>query len=86
MPFIKGQTKTGGRQKGTTDKKTQSQERQREIFNTMVDAKWKPLIEAQIVDAMNNFKARHYIFDQRIGKAKESIEHSGEIKGLILDG
>ena len=85
MPFIKGQSKTGGIQKGGKHAKTKSAERQRDIFNRMVDAKWVPLIEAQLKSSMTDTRARQYTIDQRVGKAKESVVADVTIEKLILD-
>lgn len=85
MPFIKGHKKEGGIQKGGKHAKTKSAERQRELFNKMVDAKWKTIIQAQVIEAVLDEKAREYVINQRIGKAKESIDQVVEVKGLVLD-
>jgi len=85
MPFIKGHKKTGGITKGGKHAKTKSAERQRELFNRMVDEKWTDIIAAQIKDSLKDYKPREYVINQRIGKAKESIDQVVEVKGLVLD-
>ena len=85
MPFVKGHKKEGGIKKGGKHAKTKSAERQRKLFNKMVDAKWKDIISAQIEDSIKDYKPREYVINQRIGKAKESVEAVVELKGLVLD-
>ena len=85
MAFVKGHKKAGGIQKGGKHGKTKSAERQRELFNKMVDAKWEPIIRTQIVAAVLDPKAGEYVINQRIGRAKESIDTIVEVKGLVLD-
>ena len=78
--FQKGNTVSKGKHA-----KTKSAERQRELFNKMVDAKWTDIISAQIEDSLKDYKPREYVINQRIGKAKESVEAVVELKGLVLD-
>ena len=80
-----GKREGAGVKKGSKHKKTKSAERQRDIFNKMVDAVWAPLIEAQLESAMKDTRARQYTIDQRVGKAKESVVADVTIEKLILD-
>lgn len=66
-----------GPKKGSKHKKTLEQERQRELFNKKVDAKWDELIEKQIKEGLINPVVGQYLINQRMGRAKESVEHSG---------
>lgn len=67
-----------GRPKGLKNKATLKFEELRSDFNNRVMEKWEVLMNAQLEDSLKNYKARHYTFDQTIGKAKENIELSGE--------
>ena len=78
--FQKGNKVSKGKQA-----KTKSAERQRAIFNKMVDEHWKPIILAQVSEALTDEKAREYVINQRIGRPKESVETVVELKGLVLD-
>ena len=78
--FQKGNTVSKGKHA-----KTKSAERQRDIFNRMVDKVWVPLIEAQLKSAIKDTRARQYTIDQRVGKAKESVVADVTIEKLILD-
>lgn len=51
-------------------------EQLRDLFINKASDKWEELVKAEIRDAKKNYKARHYIFDQVIGRPKES----GELK------
>ena len=79
--FQKGNTASKGPQKKTIER-----DRQRDVFNKLVDEKWEPIVKAQIKAALDpdNNQARHYLMDQRFGKPKEEIEMSGGVT-LIID-
>ena len=81
MPFQKG-NKEGYKK----PHKSIERERQRDVFNKLVDEKWEPIVKAQIKAALDpdNNQARHYLMDQRFGKPKEEIEMSGGVT-LIID-
>ena len=72
-----GKMPGAGRPKGAKNKQTLEQERQRELFNEKVDAKWTELIEKQIEEGLIDPKVGQYLINQRMGRAKESVEHSG---------
>ena len=74
-----GARPNSGPKKGSKHKKTLEQERQRELFNQKVDAKWADLIDKQIEEGLIDPKIGQYILNQRMGRAKESIEHSGAV-------
>ena len=81
-----GKREGAGRPVGAKSKTTISRERQREVFNKLVDEKWIPIVETEIKAALesNNVSARHYLMDQRFGKPKEEMELSGGIT-LVMD-
>ena len=74
-----GARPNSGPKKGSKHKKTLEQERQRELFNEKVDAKWAELIEKQIKEGLIDPKVGQYLINQRMGRAKESVEHSGSV-------
>lgn len=71
-----------GRPKGLKNKKTLEDEALRDVFRKKVQEKWDDLIDAQIKDAIKNYKARQYIFDRLLGKSR--IEESGINEGVSL--
>lgn len=79
--------KFGGRTKGTPNKKTVIKAELRKEFEERMAKNWDDLIVHQQNDAKKNWKARHYIFDQVIGKPQESIDltSGGEkVSGVVF--
>ena len=83
---IEVEAKHLGRVKGAKNLTTMEGERQRDIFNKAVDRKWKPLIKAQLEEALSakGSKARQYLIDQRIGKPMERAKIEQEIE-IVMD-
>jgi hypothetical protein len=75
-----------GRPTGSKNKNTIYTEQLRELFVNRAGEEWNELVKAEIRDAKKNYRARHYIFDQVIGKSKESIELDTRIEHNISDG
>ena len=65
--------KTGGRKKGSKNKKTLEEEEMREILRQKASEQWGPIIDELIVSE------KKYVVDQVIGKPTERVEVSGEI-------
>jgi hypothetical protein len=63
-----------GRPVGSKNKNTIYADQLRDIFVNRVSDEWDELVKAEIRDAKKNYRARHFIFEQVIGKSKESIE------------
>ena len=63
-----------GRPAGSKNKNTIYADLLRELFINKAGEEWDELVKAEIRDAKKNYRARHYIFDQVIGKSQESIE------------
>lgn len=84
MPFQKGNDY--GSRKGR-HKNTIEREEQRAAFNRAVDRKWKKIIDNEMQEAINDFKVRHYVIDQRIGKATESkeVKIGGGAKVIVIE-
>ena len=70
--------KLGGRPPGVKNASTIKKEALRQRFEEYFAKEWDTLVESQMKDAIENFKARHYVFDQILGKPKESLELSGD--------
>lgn len=52
-------------------------ERMREAFVSGAYKVWNKLLRAHFKDSETNYKARQYLFDQVIGRPKETIELEG---------
>ncbi|MEK6886501.1 MAG: hypothetical protein AABW88_01595 [Nanoarchaeota archaeon] len=76
--------KLGGRPVGSVSKNTLQREKLRASFENHFIARWNKLLEAQEKDSMTNYKARHYTFDQIIGKATETMKVEADVT-LKLD-
>lgn len=63
-----------GRPVGSKNKNTLYAEGLRDLFINKASEEWEELVKAEIRDAKKNYRARHYIFDQVIGRPKESVE------------
>lgn len=70
---------TPGRKKGSKNKSTLEHEKYRIAFEKETGKKWDDIIQAQLVDAMKNTKARHYTIDQMIGKPLDRTKVEAEI-------
>ena len=66
--------KSKGRPVGSKNKNTVYTEQLRELFVNKASEEWDELVKAEIRDAKKDYRARHYIFDQVMGKSKESVE------------
>ena len=63
-----------GRPIGSKNKNTIYADQLRELFVNEVSEEWAELVKAEIKDAKKNYRARHFIFEQVMGKSKEAIE------------
>jgi len=86
--FEKGREKTGGRQKGSKDKKTVEKELQKKLYENYLLEKILEEKEDTIVALLSeakkgNVQAIKEIHERILGKVKEEVEHSGEIKTPI---
>ena len=69
MTFIKGQSgNPAGKPKGIKNRETLLKEERRAIFDAKVSQKWE-----EIIDELSP----HYVADQFIGKAPETVKHEG---------
>ena len=81
----KGTPKTGGRIVGSKNKLVLKREELRQIFNEKMMEKWDMLLKVQIKDAKKDYRSRHYIFDQVIGKPIQPLDISGKPDFLFDD-
>src|SRR3989338_5959901 len=63
-----------GRPIGSKNKNSLYSEQLRDLFVNKVSEEGEELVKAEIRDAKKNYRARHFIFDQVMGKSKEAIE------------
>lgn len=65
-----------GRPIGSKNKNTLYAEQLRDLFINKAGKEWEELVKAEIRDAKKDYRTRHYIFDQVMGKSKDSVEIS----------
>ncbi len=85
MPFEQGN------QLGTRTKRNHTimAAKMREAFIVGANKVWGKLLAAQFKDAETNYKVRQYVFDQTIGRPRETLEIEGGVnmnidKAVIL--
>ena len=76
----------GGRPKGAKGVATLKREELRRQFEEFFGRKWTDLMIAQVKDSEKDYRPRQYVFDQMIGRPKESFELSGdENKPIVIE-
>lgn len=85
MPFVKGQKKIGGRKKQSRNKVTIKREKQRKLYEDYLlreILKEKGTVIRALLNeaAKGNVQAIREVNERSLGKVKEQIEHSGEVK------
>ena len=71
--------KLGGRPKGAKNAATINREKLRDHFHEYFGLRWSELMEKQLKSALKDFKPRQYVFDQIIGKPRETLEMNADI-------
>ena len=75
-----------GPKKGTKHKKTLEREAQREAYNRIVDEHWDDILLVHMEQAKkpDSVIERKYVMDQRIGKAKDTVDVNMQPDFLFL--
>lgn len=68
-----------GRKPIDQELRKKDQREMRAIFNQMVDAEWEEIVGCLIKAARRNPETARYLIDQRVGRATQVTELSGEV-------
>lgn len=83
--FQKGHKKIGGKKKGSKDKKTIKKEKQKKLYEDYllkeILKEKEDTTKALLAEAKDgNVQAIREAHERMLGKVKEQVEHSGEVK------